>query len=73
MFGHLEYLLKKLKLPQKKQKKQKKQKPFPLSKDRNLVRLSLLGTPAYTAPLTQMRASWRLPEKVKSHELKFHQ
>lgn len=81
MFSHLsEYLFKAMKTASKKEKKEKekkekkkrKRKTSSTSKDRNLVRLSLL-TPAYTALLTQMRSNWRLPGKVKSHELKFHQ
>jgi hypothetical protein len=32
-----------------------------------------LGSPGCPALLTQTRASWRLPKKVKPHELKFHQ
>lgn len=81
MFSHFrEYLFKAIKTASKKKKKsetkQQKNKQENLlhfQEDRNLVWLSRLGTPVYTALLTQTRANWRLPEKVKTHELKFHQ
>lgn len=70
MFSHLrEYLFKATKTALKNKPTRKP----PLPKAETWCDRSLLVTPAYTALQTKMRASWRLPEKVKSHELKFHQ